>query len=82
MKKYLLTVLAFVMSITLLVLLNPGKTLPMAAQGLPTSHTMPDPFDSPTHTTDAQNVELVGQIGGLTLAIFAQGNYAYVGEGP
>jgi len=28
------------------------------------------------------NVELVGQIGGLTLAVAVQGRYAYVGVGP
>jgi hypothetical protein len=30
----------------------------------------------------AQNVEYVGHIGGSTEAIFVQGNYAYIGEGP
>ena len=30
----------------------------------------------------AQNVELVGQIGGVTDAVAVQGNYAYIGVGP
>src|SRR5690242_10824994 len=30
----------------------------------------------------SQNVELLGQMGGATEAIFVQGNYAYIGEGP
>lgn len=29
-----------------------------------------------------QNVELVGQIGGITQAVAVQGNYAYIGVGP
>ena len=32
-------------------------------------------------TTDAQNVELVGQIGGTTYTVAVQGNYAYIGVG-
>jgi len=31
---------------------------------------------------DAQNVEFVGQIGGLPYAVAVQGNYAYLGVGP
>jgi hypothetical protein len=30
----------------------------------------------------AQNVEFVGHIGGVTRAVAVQGNYAYIGEGP
>jgi hypothetical protein len=33
-------------------------------------------------TPNAENVELVGHIGGATVAVFVQGNYAYVGMGP
>ena len=35
-----------------------------------------------TTTADAQNVELVGQIGGGSYAIAVHGNYAYMGVGP
>jgi hypothetical protein len=35
-----------------------------------------------TTAADAQNVELVGQIGGATLAVAVQGDYAYLGMGP
>ncbi len=28
------------------------------------------------------NIEYVGHIGGFTSAVFVQGNYAYIGEGP
>jgi len=31
---------------------------------------------------EAQNVELVGQIGGSTYAVAVQGDYAYIGVGP
>ena len=31
---------------------------------------------------DAQNLELIGHIGGATFAVAVQGNYAYIGEGP
>ncbi len=34
------------------------------------------------HAQDAWNVELVGQIGGNCKAVFVQGDYAYIGEGP
>jgi hypothetical protein len=33
-------------------------------------------------TADAQNVELLGQIGGATYAIAVQGDYVYLGVGP
>jgi hypothetical protein len=33
-------------------------------------------------TPDARNVELVGHLGGVTRAVFAQGGYLYVGFGP
>ena len=33
-------------------------------------------------TTDAENVELVGQIGGGTAAVAVQSSYAYIGVGP
>ena len=36
---------------------------------------------SSVSSTDAQNVELVGHIGGPAYAVAAQGNYAYVGTG-
>ena len=32
-------------------------------------------------TTDAQNLELVGHIGGTSYAVFTQGDYAYVAMG-
>jgi hypothetical protein len=48
--------------------LSPERT-PVAERVYPTS-------------ADAQNVELVGQIGGATLAVAVQGDYAYLGVGP
>jgi hypothetical protein len=49
--------------------------------------TTPDVIDQNfTSTTvmsaSAQNVEFVGHIGGTTNAVFVEGNYAYIGEGP
>jgi hypothetical protein len=36
----------------------------------------------PTQAQTGDNVEFVGHIGGETNAVFVQGNYAYIGEGP
>jgi len=36
---------------------------------------------SPVQANDSLNVELVGQIGGSTKAVFVRDNYAYIGEG-
>ena len=55
------------------VLANPVTDL----TGGPTDTTVPA-----ATTADAENVELVGHIGGVTEAVFVQGNYAYIGEGP
>jgi hypothetical protein len=67
MKTRIFTVFSYLAIITLLALGVPGVAQPWAAQA-----------QSPA----AQNVELVGHIGGVTDAVFVQGNYAYIGEGP
>jgi len=38
--------------------------------------------DRPGMQADAENVELVGQIGGVSYTVAVQGNYAYLGVGP
>ncbi len=41
-----------------------------------------EPANASTAQQPAENVELLGQIGGPTYAVAVQGNYAYVGIGP
>ena len=50
------------------------------AQELPAEISNGDP--TPTPTPRAQNIELVGQIGGPARAVAQQGDYAYVLTGP
>ena len=76
MKARMLTM--FVLVVTLLL---PASGAPVLAQG-------PQPFSSPTFegvgtsAQQAQNVELVGQIGGVTYAVAISGTLAYIGVGP
>jgi len=51
-----------------------------AGPGEPGRPEAPGPL--PGAAPNAQNVELVGQIGGACRAVAVQGNYAYVGVGP
>jgi len=70
MKMRWLTVSIFLTSVALLALLVSSGVWPTAAAPVRAA------------TADAENVELVGHIGGVTEAVFVQGNYAYIGEGP
>ena len=79
---------------TLLVLtLVPGAPITAAPPRTRISGIQTDSFESrtndplnPAHplfsTADAENVEFVGHIGGVTHAVAVQGSYAYIGEGP
>jgi hypothetical protein len=70
------------------------QTAPLApalsrAEGPAPIPTITGPTGGPTNavapaatTADAENVELVGHIGGVTYAVFVQGTYAYIGVGP
>ena len=81
------------MAALLVLTLVPGAPITAAPPRTRISGIQTDSFDSrsndplnPAHplfsTADAENVELVGHIGGVTHAVAVQGNYAYVGEGP
>lgn len=48
----------------------------------PTATPLPPTATPVGLTPDARNVELVGHIGGVTRAVFAQGDYLYAGFGP
>lgn len=71
MKTWKLNLCIFLASLTLLVLPTSGMTQHQ-------SHAL----SVLSSTTDAQDVELVGHIGGATSALFVQGDYAYIGVGP
>jgi hypothetical protein len=55
------------------------KTIRAAALALTVLAVLSSP--RATHA-QGQNVELIGQIGGACYAVYVQGNYAYIGEGP
>ncbi len=73
MRIRLFVMIAIVLS--LLLMISVPRTL---AQG-PEPGGLGDPVTALQH---AQNVELVGQIGGAAMAVAVQGNFAYVGVGP
>ena len=62
-----------------LALLVPGGTRPISWA---TEREAAIAVNRPTAPADSLNVELVGQIGGASYAVAADGNYAYVGIGP
>ena len=88
MKAQLFTVSTFLFSIALLALLVPGGTPPSSAQPQPAAPLAPANAAAPATervyptAADAQNVELVGQIGGAIYTVAVQENYAYIGVGP
>ena len=77
MRARIFSVVSFIASSVLLLALG-GKWL-MPDQPRVFAWNAPAPTWA---TADAENVELVGHIGGRTYAVAVQGNYAYIGEGP
>lgn len=90
MKTQAFVASVFLAIITLLVLLAPGGEPVAAQRPQPTSTPRPavkKPTAKPNNvgmpkSQQAQNVELVGQIGGAIGGVAVLGNYAYVGQGP
>jgi len=68
-------------ALVILLALQPLVGLLVVAEGLGGLEA-PGPAALPGAAPNAQNVELVGQIGGACLAVAVQGNMAYVGLGP
>ncbi|MBN1810743.1 MAG: hypothetical protein JXA14_02795 [Anaerolineae bacterium] len=65
--------------------LPPAVVVPTSvptATPAPTATPLPPTATPIGLTPDARNVELVGHIGGVTRAVFAQGDYLYAGFGP
>jgi hypothetical protein len=77
MKARLFTASTFLVSVALLALLVPDGAWLAVAQLQPAGRPALISAEAP-----AENVELVGHIGGVTYAVFVQGNCAYIGEGP
>lgn len=78
MKARLFTLFILVVSLTLWAALLRAGAMPTKAYG-------PEPQGRGILVTvpqQAQNVELVGQISGVTYAVTVQGNYACIGVGP
>ena len=64
---------------------SPGRMdpfLPVEEEWPQRPHMAAAPAAEASTSADAQNVEFVGHIGGATLAVAVQGDYAYIGEGP
>jgi len=74
------TLVIVALALTILLILT---ALPLASTAtvLPPEHAPTAERVYPT-AADAQNVELVGQIGGFSYSVAVQGNYAYLGVGP
>ena len=68
-------------ALVILLALQPLVGLLVVAEG-PKGLGAPGPAALPVAAPNAQNVELVGQIGGACYAVAVQGNMAYVGLGP
>jgi hypothetical protein len=86
-------VFSLMIAALLVLTLMPGAPTTAAPTRTRISRIDVDAFDSETNglsnpahplfsTADAQNVEFVGHIGGVTHAVAVQGSYAYIGEGP
>ena len=68
--------------LALLVTLAAGAQGPQPATAAPLSPASLSEQDTGAKLQDSQNVELVGQIGGVVNAVAVSGNVAYVGVGP
>ncbi len=82
MKKQRSTIFTFLVSITLLALPGLAIAQPSATRAQLSPPNVTDPIEESKYPTiNAQNVDLVGHMGGFSVAVFVQGNYAYIGEG-